>query len=177
MQKGYHQVIFMLRHPLDTLFSNFFWWHHCLSIKNSHSLGISSLYRNLDDFIEFLEINIQDFENFIYTGEITPGNNGFGKFLTFSEFLIETINWMQLNNVHVFKFEDFLVDYDAQIERLEYIFSPIYKYRLTKSRILGKNNNYIYICQNSNIVKNTILKNLRKNSKFIYDLNYEIELK
>ena len=177
LANGCHQMIFMLRHPLDSLFSNYFWWQHCILINSAHSLGISSVYRGLDEFIEKIESDIVSFCHFVETGEITKNNNGFGKFLSLNEFIYETFLWSQVPSMNVFKFEDFLDDYLGQIEKLEILLSPNCRLPLSKARILGSRNNYKYICSKSESVKKIIQKSLTNFSeKAIVELGFELEI-
>jgi len=81
--------IFIYRHPLDSLLTNWVWWRSFLHDNRAIS-GISEVYPNVDDLCAELERNFSDFQ-FLAQGDpeffaASPGP----RFLSFAEYVEET---------------------------------------------------------------------------------------
>jgi hypothetical protein len=86
---GFADSIFIYRHPLDSLLTNWVWWRFFLHDNRAVS-GISEVYRTVDGLCAELEENFCDFLAF------AEGNPDFfaaapgQRFLSFAEFVEET---------------------------------------------------------------------------------------
>jgi hypothetical protein len=86
---GFADVIFVYRHPLDSLLTNWMWWRTYIR-DNIWISGISQVYKNTDDLCGILEQNFSEFRAF------AEGNPDFfaampgTPFLSFAEFVEET---------------------------------------------------------------------------------------
>lgn len=101
-------VIFLYRHPLDSLLTNWVWWRTYIR-ENRITRGISEVYRNTDDLCADLEQNFLEFQSF------ARGDAGFfaalpgPPFLSFQEFVEETQLHTQSATLSL-RLEDFISD-------------------------------------------------------------------
>jgi hypothetical protein len=105
---GFADLIFVHRHPLDSLLTNWIWWR--TYIRDNRMIdGISQVYENTDDLYVDLEQNFLEFEAFakgdpdFFAG--VPGS----RFLSFPEFVEETELFLQSATLAV-RLEDFMID-------------------------------------------------------------------
>lgn len=101
-------LIFIYRHPLDSLLTNWIWWRTYIR-DNQMILGISAVYGNTDDLCADLDRNFEEFKAF------ADGDPGFfaslplPRFLSFAEFLEETELYLQTATLSL-RLEDFMID-------------------------------------------------------------------
>jgi hypothetical protein len=118
---GFADSIFIYRHPLDSLLTNWIWWRTYLRDDASIS-GISQVYKNTDDLCADLEENFQDFQAFaegdpdFFAGEPGP------RFLSFAEFVEETELHLQSATLGL-RLEDFMVDPAREFSRIVEVMS------------------------------------------------------
>jgi hypothetical protein len=101
-------LIFLYRHPLDSLLTNWVWWR---TVIREHRLisGISGIYRNSDDLSSDLERNFSEFRAFaqgdpgFFTGLPNP------PFLSFAQFVEETMLFLPVATLTL-RLEDFMID-------------------------------------------------------------------
>jgi hypothetical protein len=101
-------LIFVYRHPLDSLLSNWVWWRNY--IRQGWMLaGISEAHKNSDDLCAELDKNFSDFAAFaegdpdFFAGAIGP------RFLSFREYVEETELFLPAASLSL-RFEDFAID-------------------------------------------------------------------
>jgi hypothetical protein len=115
---GFADLIFIYRHPLDSLLTNWIWWRAYIR-NNAMISGISSVYKNTDDLCADLEQNFLEFEAFAegdpdffaaLEGTTDP-ISGFNspRFLSFPEFVEETVLLLQSATLPL-RLEDFMID-------------------------------------------------------------------
>jgi hypothetical protein len=101
-------VIFIYRHPLDSLLTNWIWWRTYLR-DNKRIPGISLVYKSTDDFCAELEGNFPEFKAFAEGAPdffaAMPGP----PFLSFPEFVQETEMHLQSATLTL-RLEDFTID-------------------------------------------------------------------
>jgi hypothetical protein len=107
---GFADLIFIYRHPLDSLLTNWVWWrtymreHACIA-------GISQVYKNTDDLCADLQNNFAEFKSF---AEGDPaffaGTERGPRFLSFAEFVEETDLYLQSAATLTLRMEDFKID-------------------------------------------------------------------
>jgi hypothetical protein len=130
---GYADLIFVYRHPLDSLLTNWIWWRTFIR-DNILIGGISQVYKNTDDLCADLDRNFLEFEAFAEgdakffaaaprawlkrrsiqhwfsdTGFKDPQWAKGQRFLSFSEFVEETELHLQVATLRL-RFEDFAID-------------------------------------------------------------------
>jgi hypothetical protein len=113
VQSGFADSIFIYRHPLDSLLTNWVWWRTYMRDNRAIS-GISEVYKNVQDLCADLEKHFREFEMF---AEGDPGFFAAGffaakpgpRFLSFSEFVEETELHLQYNRLAL-RLEDFAAD-------------------------------------------------------------------
>jgi hypothetical protein len=109
-------LIFIYRHPLDSLLTNWVWWRTYLR-NNSLTSTISELYKNTDDLCDDLEQNFFEFKAFaegdpdFYAA--VPGP----RFLSFPEFVEETELYLQFATLTL-RLEDFMIDPLKQFSKI-----------------------------------------------------------
>lgn len=110
VRAGFADLIFIYRHPLDSLLTNWIWWrthirdYRCIS-------GISQVYENRDDLCVDLEQNFLEFKAFAeaeanFFANAAPGP----RFLSFAEFVEETELYLQSAATLRLRLEDFMAD-------------------------------------------------------------------
>jgi hypothetical protein len=108
VRSGFADLFFIYRHPLDSLLTNWVWWRTYL-VHNLMISGISTIYKNIDDFCAHLEQDFSDFKAF------ADGDPGFfadrtgPRFLSFQEFVEETELFTECATLAL-RLEDFTVD-------------------------------------------------------------------
>jgi hypothetical protein len=104
---GFADLIFVYRHPLDSLLTNWVWWR--TFIRGKSISGISEVYESTDDLCADLERQFTEFRAFaegdpdFFAG--APGQ----RFLSFSEFVEETELHLQSATLAL-RLEDFTTD-------------------------------------------------------------------
>jgi hypothetical protein len=102
-------LIFVYRHPLDSLLTNWVWWRRYLRDINVKSTYISEFYKNTDDLSADLEQNFLEFKAFAEGDPdffaAIPGP----RFLSFPEFVEETELYLQSATLAL-RLEDFMID-------------------------------------------------------------------
>jgi hypothetical protein len=108
VRSGIADLIFIYRHPLDSLLTNWVWWRIYL-LHNMMIPGISTIFKNTDDFCAHLEQDFSDFKAF------ADGDPGFfadrpgPRFLSFGEFVEETELFIECATLAL-RLEDFSDD-------------------------------------------------------------------
>jgi hypothetical protein len=105
---GYADLIFLYRHPLDSLLTNWVWWRTYVRDRTMIK-GISLVYRNIDDLCALLEQNFEEFKSFAEGDPDFFASLPGPRFLSFSEFVEETELHCQSATLAL-RFEDFIDD-------------------------------------------------------------------
>jgi len=108
VRSGFADLIFVYRHPLDSLLTNWIWWRTYIR-DNRMAAGISQVYKNTDNLCADLEQNFSEFKAFAEGDPdffaALPGT----RFLSFPEFVEETELHLQSATLTV-RLEDFMID-------------------------------------------------------------------
>jgi hypothetical protein len=108
VRSRFADLIFIYRHPLDSLLSNWIWWRTFLR-DNVSTTTISNVYKNTDDLCADLEQNFLEFKAFAEGDPdffaAVPGP----RFLSFPEFVEETELFLQSATLTL-RLEDFMID-------------------------------------------------------------------
>jgi hypothetical protein len=108
VRAGFADAIFIYRHPLDSLLTNWVWWRSFLHDNRSVS-GIAEVYPNVDGLCADLGRNFGDFQ------ALADGNPEFfaaspgQRFLSFAEYVEETELHLQAAPLAL-RLEDFMTD-------------------------------------------------------------------
>jgi hypothetical protein len=108
VKSGFADLIFVYRHPLDSLLTNWVWWRTYIR-DNRVISGIAEAYKNTEDLCADLKENFLEFKSFaegepdFFAG--VPGP----RFLSFSEFVEETELHIQSATLTL-RLEDFMID-------------------------------------------------------------------
>ncbi len=118
---GYARLIFVYRHPLDSLLTNWIWWRTFIR-DNRAIAGISQIYKNTDDLCADLEQHFEEFEAFAAGDPDFFARVPGPPFLSFAEFVEETELHLQCAN-QVLRLEDFTVDPTKEFSKIAAVMS------------------------------------------------------
>jgi hypothetical protein len=121
VKSGFADLMFVYRHPLDSLLTNWVWWQ--TYTRDSRMIaGISQVYKNTDDLCADLEQNVHEFEAFAEGDpEFFAGVPG-PRFLSFPEFVEETELHLQSATLSL-RLEDFMTDPCKQFSKIVEVMS------------------------------------------------------
>ena len=114
---GFADFIFVYRHPLDSLLSNWIWWRAYIR-HHTFLAAISRDYKNIDNLCADLEQNFLEFKAFAdgdpdffaaladRTGSSSAASQ---RFLSFPEFVEETLLFLESATLPL-RLEDFMID-------------------------------------------------------------------
>ncbi|MGA7416070.1 MAG: hypothetical protein WBW33_36710, partial [Bryobacteraceae bacterium] len=118
---GFADLIFLYRHPIDSLLTNWVWWR--TKLRDDRTIGgISEVYKDTNDLCADLERNFSEFEAFaegdpdFFAG--VPGP----RFLSFQEFVEETELYRQSATLGL-RLEDFMTDPLKEFSRIVEVMS------------------------------------------------------
>jgi hypothetical protein len=121
VEAGIADLIFVYRHPLDSVLTNWIWWR-TWKRDNTSIFGISEAYKNTDDLCADLEKNFSEFEAFaggdpdFFKGVPEP------RFLSFAEFVEETELHLRAATLAL-RLEDFITDPLTEFSRIVEVMS------------------------------------------------------
>jgi hypothetical protein len=116
VKAGFADLIFVYRHPLDSLLTNWIWWRTYIRDNRSIS-GISQIYRNTDDLCVDLEQNFAEFEAFAEGDPDFFATLPGPRFLSFAEFVEETELHIQAATLTL-RLEDFMIDPSREFAKI-----------------------------------------------------------
>ena len=117
VHSGFADLIFIYRHPLDSLLTNWVWWRTWLREKSRVS-GVSAVYKNSDELCAALDANFSEFRAFAQgDGEFFARDAPAAGFLSFAEFVEETELHLQAATLAL-RLEDFMTDPVKQFARI-----------------------------------------------------------
>jgi hypothetical protein len=121
VRSRFADLIFVYRHPLDSLLTNWVWWRTYLRDRSMIS-GISQVYKNTDDLCTDVERHFSEFQAFadgdpaFFAG--VPGP----RFLSFAEFVEETALYLQAATLSL-RLEDFVIDPVREFSKIAHVMS------------------------------------------------------
>jgi len=121
VRSGFADLIFVHRHPLDSLLTNWVWWRTNLS-SGRMILGISEVYGNTDDLCADLEQNFSEFEAFAAGDPKFFASAPGPPFLSFAEFVEETELFRQSATLTL-RLEDFSIDPVKEFSKIAQVMS------------------------------------------------------
>ncbi len=116
VRAGFADSVFVCRHPLDSLLTNWVWWRTYLR-ENRAIAGISEIYKDDNDLCADLEENFLEFRAFAEGDPQFFATAPGPRFLSFSEFVEETALHLQSASLTL-RFEDFNVDPLSQFSKI-----------------------------------------------------------
>jgi len=108
VRSQFANAIFIYRHPLDSLLTNWVWWRSFLHDHRAIS-GISEVYPNVDDLCAELEGNFADFQSLAQGDPEFFASSPGPRFLSFAEYVEETELHLQAARVSL-RLEDCTAD-------------------------------------------------------------------
>jgi hypothetical protein len=108
VRSRFADVIFIYRHPLDSLLTNWVWWRTYLRYNIMVS-GLSEVYKNTDELCVDLEQNFTEFKAFAEGDPDFFAAKPGSRYLSFPEFLEETELYLGRDTLAL-RLEDFMID-------------------------------------------------------------------
>ena len=121
VRAGWADLIFIYRHPLDSLLTNWIWWRAYLRNK-SMSTVLSTVYKNTGDFCADLEKNFPEFESFAKGDPAFFATSPGPRFLSFPEFVEETELFLRAATLAL-RLEDFTIDPAKELSKIVQVMS------------------------------------------------------
>ena len=116
VRSRFADLIFVYRHPLDSLLTNWIWWRTYIR-DNRVISGIAEVYNNTDDLCADLEKNFLEFNSFASGDPAFFAASPGPRFLSFSEFVEET-ELQQKSATLALRLEDFMIDPVKEFSKL-----------------------------------------------------------
>jgi hypothetical protein len=116
VRSGIADSIFIYRHPLDSLLTNWIWWRTYIR-ENRWVTGISQIYRNTEEFCAELETNFAEFRAFAEGDPDFLSRPSGMRFLSLPEFVEETELHFQSATLAL-RLEDFMTDPTREFSRI-----------------------------------------------------------
>lgn len=173
---GFAELIFVYRHPLDSLLTNWVWWRTYLR-DGLRVTGISEAYKSRTDLCADLEQYFSEFESFahgnpdFFTGFPGP------RFLSFVEFVEETELFLRSATLAL-RLEDFVIDPIKEFSKVAQIMSVDLDF--TRLRIAPpRSRPYGYLVAKDNIPRfRKFINDLDEETKRrIEEMGYDIGVK
>jgi hypothetical protein len=121
VRSRFADLIFVYRHPLDSLLTNWVWWRIFIHDKRMVA-GISQAYANDDDLCADLEENFSEFKAFADGDPNFFAGYSDRPFLSFPEFVEETELWLQSAPLTL-RLEDFQTDPFKEFSKIAKVMS------------------------------------------------------
>ncbi len=118
---GFADLIFVYRHPLDSLLTNWIWWRTYIREKRM-GLSITENYKSADDLCADLEQDFGGFDAFARGDPDFYGALRGPRFLSFSEFVEETELFTQPATLAL-RLEDFMIDPQKEFSKIAGVMS------------------------------------------------------
>lgn len=121
VKSGFADLIFVTRHPFDSLLTNWIWWRRYLQ-EDWWVSGISEVFKNNDEFSTELDRNFCEFEDF------ASGDPHFFRaapaphFLSFAQFVEETELFLEVATLTL-RLEDFMTDPVKEFSKIVQVMS------------------------------------------------------
>lgn len=116
VRSGLADLIFVYRHPLDCLLTNWVWWRNLFRLERYDS-AISGDYKNTDEFCADLLENFSEFKAFAEGDPLFFWVVSGPRFLTFPEFVEETELYIQSATLAL-RLEDFTIDASKEFSKI-----------------------------------------------------------
>ena len=126
VRSGAGKMIFIYRHPLDSLLTNWVWWRSYLragAIATEHGAFISSSFQNLDTLCEIVEQEWASFEAFASGDPAFFADLPGARFLSFAEFVEESVLLFEQATLRL-PFEAFMTNPYAALVKVINVISP-----------------------------------------------------
>lgn len=116
ISSGFARSIFVYRHPLDSLLTNWVWWRSYLK-DNEWVSGIRGVYKDTSEFCAALEENFLEFLAFAQGDPVFFASQPGPRFLSFPEFVEETELHLEGATLAL-RFEDFIAHPRQEVSKV-----------------------------------------------------------
>jgi hypothetical protein len=146
VRSGFADLIFVYRHPLDSLLTNWVWWRTLFRDNRLDSV-ISKDYKNIDDLCALLERNFLEFKALAEGEPVFFWAQSGPRFLSFPEFVEETELYIQSATLAL-RLEDFMIDPLKEFSRIAELMSiSLDSNRLNVDRPKTKASRYLAVAE------------------------------
>lgn len=121
-RSGFADLIFVYRHPLDSLLTNWVWWRTYLKTRDCRFYGISDVYKSRDEICDDLEQNFSEFKAFAEGDPNFFASLPGPRFLSFPEFVEETELYLRSATLAL-RLEDFVINPLAEFSKIAEVMS------------------------------------------------------
>jgi hypothetical protein len=121
VRSGFADLIFVYRHPLDSLLTNWIWWRTFIRERKMIA-GIWQVYKSTDDLCAVLDENFLEFEAFASADPEFFATVPRPRFLSFPEFVEETELHIQSATLAL-RLEDFAIDPVREFSKIAKVMS------------------------------------------------------
>lgn len=121
VRSGIADMVFVYRHPLDALLSNWIYWRIFLSERRMIS-GISQIYNSVDELSNILSRNFPEFKSFADGAPEFFAESPGLRFLSLSEYVEETELHLR-SPALALRLEDFMIDPLAEFAKVAELMS------------------------------------------------------
>ena len=121
VRDGFADLIFVYRHPLDSLLTNWIWWR-TYTRDNRMIRGVWEVHKTTDELCADLEQNYADFEAFAAGDPVFFASAPGQRFLSFAEFVEETELHLQSATLTL-RLEDFMIDPVKEFSKIAEVMS------------------------------------------------------
>jgi hypothetical protein len=121
LHDGYHRILFVLRHPVDSLFSNWAWWRRFCETGVQHKGAVKEVFGGNPGLIDDIRAHIPAFLSFMAEGCVPSKPGGPAehlRFLSFEQMLEESLAWMDVPGVVSLRFEEVHAHLDSVSDTL-----------------------------------------------------------
>jgi hypothetical protein len=122
VRAGHADLIFIYRHPLDSLLTNWIWLRTYIRDNGRNIQGISQVYKNTHELCADLEQNFPEFKAFADGDPSFSAPPGAPRFLSFTEFVEETTLFIEAATLSL-RLEDFTIDPLKEFSRMARVMS------------------------------------------------------
>lgn len=108
LHQGYHDILFVLRHPFDSLFSNWAWWRKYSETGVPHKDAVGGVFGGNSGLVQDIRRNRDAFIAFMTQGRVpfsSKVNSTNDHFLSFDAMLDESLLWSVVDNIKSIRFE------------------------------------------------------------------------
>ena len=120
VRAGFADLVFLYRHPLDSLVTNWVFWRTYL--RDKMGLYVALVYKSTDDLCADLEENFAEFESFAEGDPAFFAAAPGPRFLSFPEFVEETELHLQSATLTL-RLEDFTIDPSKEFSKIVKVMS------------------------------------------------------
>jgi hypothetical protein len=127
LRQGHHNILFILRHPFDSLFSNWAWWRRYCESRVPHKDALIGVFGGNDGIAEDIRFHRDAFAAFLTEGKVPVFDSQpcpEDRFLSLEAMLEESMLWLEIQEVTTLHFEQLHQDLGLVTQKIRQIIFP-----------------------------------------------------